>query len=44
MRYGLNLYPIMLDIDINSPELDVETTVPASIKLHTLSFGFAANL
>ena len=43
MRYGLNLYPTTVDIDINSPEVDIELTAPANIKTHALSIGFGLN-
>ncbi len=43
MRYGFNLYPMTADLDINSPDLDIELTLPAHLKSHTLSIGFAIN-
>ena len=43
MRYGLNLYPVSVDIDIETPGVDIETTGLAHIKTHGLSIGFALN-
>ena len=43
MRYGLNVYPVTVDIDIISPGVEIETTGVANIKSHTLSLGFAIN-
>ena len=43
MRYGLNLYPVEVDINISSPGLDIETTGVANIKSHALSIGFGIN-
>ena len=43
MRYGLNIYPVEVDIDINAPGVDIETTGTANIKTHGLSVGFGIN-
>lgn len=43
VRYGLNLYPVSADIDIELPDKDIEITTPANLKVHTLSIGFAVN-
>ncbi len=43
MRYGLNLYPVSVDIDINMPDADIEINTEANLKMHTLSLGFAVN-
>ena len=43
MRYGLNLYPVEVDIDITAPGVEIETTGTAHIKTHGLSLGFGIN-
>ena len=43
MRYGFNLYPVTVDIDINSPDVDLEFTAPAHLKTHALSIGLGLN-
>ena len=40
-RYGFNLYPVM--VDINVPDLDINLSTNASLRSHTLSVGFAVN-
>lgn len=40
-RYGYNLFPVSVDIDI--PELDMELTTTANLNVHTLSVGVAVN-
>lgn len=41
VRYGFNLYPMMVDVSI--PDLDIETNTRAYLKSHALSIGFAVN-
>lgn len=41
VRYGFNLYPLMVDVSI--PDLDIETNTRAYLKSHALSIGFAVN-
>lgn len=43
VRYGMNLYPVTVDIDINLPDSNIEITTPANLKVHTLAIGFAIN-
>lgn len=40
-RYGFNLFPMNVDIDI--PELDMNINTVANIKTHALSIGLAVN-
>lgn len=40
-RYGFNLFPMTLDIDI--PDLDMNIQTTANVKVHSLSVGFAVN-
>lgn len=41
VRYGLNLFPVSVDIDFPDENIDVTTT--ANLKVHSLSIGFAVN-
>ena len=40
-RYGFNLFPMSVDIDI--PDLDTNIKTTANVKVHSLSVGFAVN-
>lgn len=41
VRYGMNLYPMNIDIDIPSSDININTN--ANIRAHTLSVGIAVN-
>lgn len=41
VRYGMNLYPMNIDIDI--PGFDIEANTNVNIKTHALSVGVAVN-
>lgn len=41
VRYGMNLYPMNIDIDV--PSSDIEINTNANTKAHTLSVGIAVN-
>ncbi|MBQ2037715.1 MAG: hypothetical protein II216_07335 [Alistipes sp.] len=43
VRYGMNLYPVTVDVDINLPDSNIEFTAPANLKAHSLSVGLAIN-